>query len=86
MSFSLAHALTHKPNPPSNPGERGEEQVREHCCPQHQNRPAQTWVASPLAETVARMDAGPKPTWRYLRRVSAKGLAIHVGLAADNPV
>jgi hypothetical protein len=34
-------------------------------------------VAEALAETVARRDAGVKPTRTYLRRVSAQGLGNH---------
>ena len=39
---------------------------------------SRTWIARLVAETVARRDAGPEPTWTYLRRVSETSLAIHV--------
>jgi hypothetical protein len=33
------------------------------------------------SETVARMDAGPKPTWTYSRRVSEQAIVSRVELA-----
>ena len=45
-------------------------------------RPDETWLGRVCSETVARMDAGPKPTWMYLRRVSEQTLASQVGPAA----
>ena len=37
------------------------------------------------SETVARRDAGPEPTWTYLRRVSEASIAIHVRRISQCP-
>ena len=51
---------------------------RTHCCPLKPVPRSRTWVARLVSEAVARRDAGPEPTWTYLRRVSETSLATHV--------
>jgi len=43
-----------------------------------------TPLPGPGSETVARRDAGDKPTWTYLRRVSEQACLSHDGLGSGS--